>query len=220
MQINIRASFIAFLAVVVAAGWFAYDTFVPRLSSVSTTAVDSTEVPVVMPTAGGLLEIASVKVTERFNRQDPLKFGNKWLGEISLGTTISEIQVAVTYRYYIEMLKAWPITIKGKACIVHANELKPAVPVAFDSSTVQKYTKSGWARFNKSENLLLLERSMTPELAARAPRYRPLATEAGRRTVVEFVTTWLLKEQHWQRNPEYQVVVLFPGETMPKSIHP
>ena len=39
------------------------------------------------------------------------------------------------------------------------------------------------------------------------------AIDAGRQTVREFVTTWLLKEQGWKKDPAYRVDVLFPGET-------
>ncbi|MEO7547359.1 MAG: hypothetical protein ABIT82_02970, partial [Ramlibacter sp.] len=67
---------------------------------------------------------------------------------------------------------------------------------------------------NKEENLALLERSITPELEKRSelPAIRQLAIDAGRQTVREFVTTWLLKEQGWKRDPQHQVQVLFPGE--------
>jgi hypothetical protein len=83
---------------------------------------------------------------------------------------------------------------------------------------MEKYTSNGWARFNKDENLALLERSITPELGRRAndPAIRQLAIEAGRQTVREFVTTWLLKEQGWKRDPAYRVLVLFPGEPEPR----
>ena len=79
---------------------------------------------------------------------------------------------------------------------------------------MEKYTQNGWARFNKDENLDLLERSITPELQTRAnvPAIRQLAMEAGRKTVREFVTTWLLKEQGWKKDAEYRVLVLFPGD--------
>jgi hypothetical protein len=80
-------------------------------------------------------------------------------------------------------------------------------------------TGTCWARFNKDQNLAQLERSITPELKARSqnPAVRKLALEAGRKTVAEFVTTWLLKEQGWKRDPEHRVVVLFPGEDMPRK---
>ena len=108
------------------------------------------EKPVVMRTRGGLLEVATVRALERFNREDSRDFWG-----IDLGTTLME-----------------------------------------------QYTRTGWARFNKEENLEALQRSMTPTLAAR-------------KTIAEFITIWLLKETEWKRDPARKVVVLFPDEARP-----
>jgi hypothetical protein len=196
----------------VAAGWLAWQ----RLQGTHAveTSVTSTGVPVVMRSAGGLLEISTVTVFERFKREDTREFWG-----VPLGTTVSIIQAPVTYRYHIELAREWPIHLHGKTAVVRTAPVKPSLPVAFDTTRLEKYTQSGWARFNKDENLALLERSITPQLQARAqnPAVRKLALEAGRKTVAEFVTTWLLKEQGWQRDPAYRVVVLFPGEEWPRK---
>jgi hypothetical protein len=216
MQINIRVSGVALLmvAVAIAAGGFFYDRHFSKPLDKTETTVDTPEVPVVMRTPGGVLEIATVKAYERFTRSNSKQFWG-----IDLGTTISQIQVTVTYRYHIEMAKEWPMTIKGKTCIVQAGQVKSALPVAFDTTTMRKYTTNGWARFNKGENLATLERVLTPELKTRAQsnRYLQLATDAGRKTVAEFVTNWLIKEQSWKRDPEYKVLVVFPRESLPLS---
>jgi hypothetical protein len=127
--------------------------------------------------------------------------------------------VPVTYRYHIEMAKEWPIYINGKTAVVRTPDVRPSIPAAIDTSKMEKYTENGWARFNKDENLDVLERSITPELATRAnnPAIRQLAIDAGRQTVREFVTNWLLKEQGWKRDAESKVVVLFPGEHQVRS---
>ena len=70
------------------------------------------------------------------------------------------------------------------------------------TTLMEQYTRTGWARFNKEENLEALQRSMTPTLAAR-------------KTIAEFITIWLLKETEWKRDPAHQVVVLFPDEARP-----
>ena len=170
------------------------------------------ERPVVMRTKGGLLEVATVRALERFTRED---FRDFW--GIDLGTTVSQIQVPVTYRFHIEMAREWPIELRGRTAIARAPAVKPSLPVAFDPTAMEKYTRAGWARFNKEENLEALERSMTPTLAERAggEAYRGLAEDAARRTIAEFITTWLLKETDWKRDPLHKVVVLFPGEKPP-----
>ncbi len=70
------------------------------------------------------------------------------------------------------------------------------------ATLMEQYTRTGWARFNKEENLEALQRSMTPTLAAR-------------KTIAEFITIWLLKETEWKRDPAHKVVVLFPDEARP-----
>jgi hypothetical protein len=170
------------------------------------------EKPVVMRTKGGLLEVATVRALERFTREDSRDFWG-----IDLGTTVSQIQAPVTYRFHIEMAREWPIEIRGRTAIARAPAIKPSLPVAFDTTLMEKYTRAGWARFNKEENLEALERSMTPMLAERAAgeAYRGLAEDAARKTIAEFITIWLLKETDWKRDPLYKVVVLFPGEKPP-----
>jgi hypothetical protein len=163
MPINARIAGGAVLAAAVAVtGWFFYDRLIGHWSAAQSNIVAS-GVPVVMRSAGGLLEIATVTVHERFRRTDTKEFWG-----VPLGTTISLIQVPVTYRYHIEMAKEWPIHIYGKTAIVRAADVKPSLPPAIDTGKMEKYTQSGWARFNKEENLELLQRSITPELNARA----------------------------------------------------
>ena len=166
---------------------------------------------VVIPTAGGQLEISTGEVRENFTRSD-----SKVLFDfLDLGTTASEIRVDAVYRYHVGMQRAWPLRIIGTSCLVHVGAVRPTLPVAFDSATVERRTASGWARFNKAENLRELERSLTGLPAERAPLYRHQAQEAGRAVVAEFVAEWLVREQQWQRDPEHRVVVLFPGERLP-----
>jgi len=168
---------------------------------------------VVMPTAGGRLEVATVRARETFTRSDPRLLFDL----VDLGTTVSELRVDATYRFHIGMAKAWPLRIAGRTCVVHAGAVRPTTPVAFDTSTVERRTASGWARFDKAENLRALESSLTQLLAGRAPLYAPRAREAGRQVVAEFVAEWLLREQDWRRDPEHRVVVVFADEPGPAA---
>jgi hypothetical protein len=115
------------------------------------------------------------------------------------------------------MEKAWPLRIAGRTCLVMAGAVEPTLQVAFDSRTLERRTSSGWARLDKAENLRALEASLTPLLAERAPLYREQAQEAGRAVVAEFVTTWLLSEQQWRRDPDHRVVVVFDDEPGPAA---
>ena len=137
-------------------------------------------------------------------------------GLIDTGTTVSEIDVAALFRYHIDMAKEWPVQCVRGTCVVRAGVVQPTLPPAIYSDEMRKRTQSGWARFNKNENLAALEKSMTSELEKRAMTERNMraATEAGRRTVAEFVKTWMLKSALKPGEPVPKVVVLFPGETM------
>ncbi len=181
--------------------------------SASPTIVTSarTERVVVMPTAGGRLEVATVHAREAFARSDTRTL----LDLIDLGTTVSEVRVDATYRFHIGLARAWPLRIVGRTCLIRAGAVRPTLPVAFDSATLERRTASGWARFDKAENLRALESSLTPLLADRAHLYAERAREAGRAVVAEFVAEWLIREQQWRRDPELRVVVVFDDEPEP-----
>lgn len=183
----------------------------PSTSPTISTAARSERV-VVMPTVGGRLEVATVAARETLTRAN-----SKVLFDlIDLGTTVSEVRVDAVYRYHVEMARAWPLRIVGKTCLVRAGAVRPTLPVAFDTSTVERRTSSGWARFDKRENLRELESSLTALLAERAPLYGERAREAGRAVVEAFVLEWLVREQRWRRDPDHRVVVLFADEPEPR----
>lgn len=196
-------------AVVVVLVWLLW----PREKPVGRLTVATAGVPVVMHTSGGRLEVATVTATEAFKLDAPPK---SFLG-VDMGKTISNVQTKVVYRFYIEMAKEWPIKFKGTTAIVEAAEIRPTLPVAFDTATMEKQTRSGWARFDKQENLEELERRMSPKLEERAYAYKGLALESARKSVGDFVRTWLIKEGHSQQGVPYQVQVIFPGELVPST---
>lgn len=214
VQLRIGAGAVLMLAILGVGAWFLVHTHRALMAASQVhTGITLIDRPVVMRTPGGLLEVAIVRAHERFRREDTRQFWG-----IPLGTTVSEIQAIVVYRYHIELAAEWPLTIRGHEAIVRAPELRPSLPVAFDSANLEKWTRSGWARFNKDDNLTALERSLTPELEARASAelYRRLATDAARQTVREFVSRWLLREQGWTADPKHRVQVIFPGESWPR----
>jgi hypothetical protein len=209
------------LAILLLAGYFVWKSeqamawmggFIIRAPAETvTTTVGET---IVMRTAGGTLEVARIKAYERLRRTDPgLRMA--W-GLIDTGTTVSEIDVATLFRYHIDMAKEWPVQCVRGTCVVRAGRIQPTLPPAIYSDEMRKRTESGWARFNKNENLAALEKNMTNELEKRATTERNMlaATEAGRRTVAEFVKTWMLKSTLKPGETVPKVVVLFPGETM------
>ena len=121
------------------------------------------EVPVVMRTKGGLLEVAALNTQETLQKSD-----NKRLLGIPLGETTSRIDVRATYRYHIELAREWRLRVKGTTATVHAPDIKATIPVSIDTASIRKETKSGWARFDKNENLAALEKGITETLNQKA----------------------------------------------------
>ena len=212
MQMNIKLTAPAVLALagLVAGAWYWHSTQPPAPPN-DDKSIPFPEKPEVIETGGGRLLVATVRAVERFTKKDP-----KDILGVPLGTTESQVQATVTYRYHITMEKRWPVEIDGKTAIVRAPKIEATLPAAFDTATVRKYTANGWARFNKDENLETLERTITGQIQSRAvsPQYDQIVKDASRETVRAFVSTWLLSQRKWGREPEFRIVVLFPGESL------
>ncbi|ARU03747.1 hypothetical protein CCO03_02745 [Comamonas serinivorans] len=193
------------LAGLVGGAWWAVQHMPARTEQVATQ-VSTPEVPLVLRTSGGLLEVASIRATERFSRRDTQSFWG-----IHLGETVTEVTVPAVYRYQLPLARQWPVQLEGGVVTVDAPAFAPSLPVAMDTTQMQTWGRNGWARFNQAESLAALQRSLSPQLAERAqsPHYRELATEAARRTVAEYVRTWLTTSG---RGPVHEVRVRFPGE--------
>lgn len=166
---------------------------------------------VIMRTPGGLLEISRIKAYEHIKREDPKTV---FWNQLDLGTTVSEIDVPVLFRYHVELANEWPLHCDAAVCVVRAGEVKPSLPPAIYSDEIRKLTTSGWGRFNKADNLAALEANLTSTLSDRAASERNLsaAKAEGRKTISEFVQTWMTRS-----HPELQsrrLVVLFPGESL------
>lgn len=182
------------------------------------------EVPVIIRTEGGLLEVATVKALERFSRSDSREFWG-----LSLGTTVSHIQAPAYYRYQVALAKNWQVTLyDNQRLVVQAPAIRASLPVALDMAGLQSRTQNGWARMNREENLAALQQSIGPELDRRAASsaYLEMAREPARKTIEEFVRQWVVQEQTrsaglgnllLKRNPalpaSLAIDVVFPDET-------
>lgn len=160
----------------------------------------------------GKLELATATSTETFTRSDELRVFWDW---VSLGETVVEIRVPVTYRYHLRMDDPWRLQISGQTCIVHAPLIRPSLPPAIHTDRMEKRSQSGWLRFDAAEQLGELERSITPTLEVMAgdPRRMANVREECRDTVAGFVRNWLLREDHWRDDRFHSIVVMFADET-------
>ena len=175
-------------------------------------------IPQIVSTKGDILELAVSQSDETFKRTDEKRIA--W-DRIYLGTTVVEIRANVTFRYHLRLSDTWRLASRDHICFVLAPEVRPSLPPAIDTSTIERRAESGWARFDKQDRLDELEKSMTATLEQRASdaTHLQLVREACRQSVAEFVKKWLMREAHWRNDRFTAIVVVFPGEVTVGSDH-
>lgn len=167
-------------------------------------------------TNGDVLELATLDIEETVTR-----FDSKTLFDVVyLGTTESEIRAMVVYRFHLKLSDDWRLTEKNGRFVVIAPEIRPSLPPAVRTNTMEKKSEAGWLRFNAAENLEALEKSLTPVLERRAgaPSKIRNVREAARTSVAKFVQQWLIKGQKdVEQGGIREIVVLFPDEPATKD---
>lgn len=208
------------LGLVVVIGAAGYGAFIAALAGVAglfpkpappPVVVATSETPwVVMRTEGGTLEVSSINAPgEVIERTDFQKFG-----PIDLGSTTSRIRVAATYRYHIPLAPEWKVVVRDGEVIVVAPRVRPTLPVAYDSASVQRRVEAGWLRFDKDESLSAAEKLVTSELESRAgtPGAINQQREQARLTVAEFVHKWMSTHDQLKSTNPTNVRVVFADE--------
>jgi len=111
-----------------------------RHSTITKTFVAS--LPSIERSGSGRLELTTLESTERFRTEDKLQI---WWDYVSLGTTVSEISVPVTYRYHLKLDDSWSLSVSNQTCLVTAPKIRPTIPPSIDTGQMQKSTQNGWA---------------------------------------------------------------------------
>lgn len=162
-------------------------------------------------TNGDVLELATLDMEEAITR-----FDTKTLFDtIYLGTTESEIRAMVVYRYHLKLSDDWKLHVENGRCVVIAPAIRPSLPPAIRTDTVERKSEAGWMRFNAAQNLVDLEKGMTSILERRAagPSKIRHVRDAARQSVAQFVRKWALNGHKHQPEGEIQdIVVIFPDE--------
>lgn len=167
--------------------------------------------PNIKSSEAGRLELATLDSVESFRSEDNLRIiGNK----LSLGTTIAEISVPVTYRYHLNLSDSWQLSVSNQTCLVTAPRIRPTIPPSIHTGRMEKSTQNGWGRFNADEQLETLEQSLTATLVQYADDEDRvgLIRERARTTVANFVKNWLLREDQWREDRFHAVIVRFDDE--------
>jgi hypothetical protein len=173
-------------------------------------------IPQITSTQGDILELAVFRCDETFKRTDEKWTGWGW---VYLGTTVAEIRVPVSFRYHLRLSDPWRLAARDQVCMVLAPQIRPTLPPAIHTAEMERRAESGWARFDKNDQLDTLERSMTPSLEQRArdAAHLQLVREACRHSVAGFVQKWLMREGQWRSDRFTSLVVVFPDEASVSS---
>ena len=120
----------------------------------------------------------------------------------------------VTFRYHIRLNDPWRLASRSNVCLVLAPTIRPSLPRAVHLDRIERRAESGWARFDKAENLAELERALTTRLNERAVDsvHSQAVREVCRRSVGEFVKNWLMREDYWRTDRFSVITVVFPDE--------
>ncbi|WP_395745014.1 hypothetical protein [Prosthecobacter sp.] len=163
-------------------------------------------------THGDVLELATLDTEETVTKFDTKTLFNDAL---YLGTTTAEIRAMVVYRYHLKLSDEWKLTLENGRCVVVAPAIRPSLPPAIRTETMEKKAEAGWLRFNAAENMAELEKGLTSILERRAavPGKIKHVREASRLSVAKFVQNWVLKEQRQhEQGAIREIVVIFPDE--------
>ena len=198
----------ALLLVATAAAFFA-----GRWSNEGITELDSSteDMPVVIRTNGGLLEVGTVRHRRKFDlTQYHTIFGKKipFCAEAASYTATAYI----TYR--VKLAKRWDAELKDGRFLVTAPRLEPAIPVAvdhkslrdtFDDCLLAPSLNTRTALFKKMDEVL--------ERDAKSPKYKEFIRDKGARdTVREFVQKWLVSQKSYNIPANTPIDVEFADE--------
>ena len=168
--------------------------------------------PVVLGVKGGMLEVAQITGRRSFPKStDPVILGQAvtFCRERASWTA----PYRITYR--LRLGNRWTLRYRNGTLFAKVPELEPALPVAFDTIGLQKGAKeSCWFAPDMGTRERAL-RSISPELAkiAKGKKTKDFAREVARRTVVEFLRTWTMKQTDYAAvASDAPIRVIFPGE--------
>lgn len=165
--------------------------------------------PIVMHIKGGLLEVSKIIVTEHVESS----VINTVFGH-GVSKTTARVRVPAVYRYCIELAPEWKIELKNGTFLVVAPAMKPALPVAIDTTQLVSDSSGAWSMVNGQKRIDELVKTITPILATRAisQQYMDLQRNEARKAVEEYVRKWLLSQEQWKPASAYPMRVTFSDE--------
>ena len=134
-----------------------------------------------------------------------------------LGATTTHIRVPATYHYHIELAPEWKVRVRpDRSIVVVAPPVKPTLPVAIDTSQLERQAQGRWSLITGTAQLDELQKTITETLGRKAgsPSYINFQREAARQTVAEFVRKCLITQDQWKEARGSTVKVYFADESI------
>lgn len=218
-------SFLIIVLLLLLAAGSAYH-FMPELFIPETEVIEKefvAGIPDIFRARGGNLELAGFKSNETLRRKNIAKIpGTNYT--IPGTRTTSMVQVPVTYRYHLQLSDPWKIEVVNHSCIIYAPHILPTLPPAIHTDEMLKVSREGLFAWDGEEEMDSLLTSITPTISGYAakPEYINRVRNESRKTVAEFVKTWLLQRNVWGEEKIENIRVIFADESdiAPESLRP
>ena len=160
---------------------------------------------------GNILEVATGEQSVILSREDSVQILGK---VVPMVKTTSSINVPATFRYHIDLNGKWKVIADDKNRLhVTAPPLSPSLPIAFDSSKLQR-ENPGWTKYITGSNMPQLEKTITPELEKKAkdPAHIKEFQAKAKESIAKFLQTWLVRDGQWADGKIEKIIVYFPGD--------
>lgn len=134
----------------------------------------------------------------------------------SWGTTRVDARVSATFRYAVSLKEKWDVrtelTQNGAICRVVCPDIRPVLPVAFDSRSMEVKSTTTWLRLDGDERAAEITKEITPFLTKRSGERARQARDSARHAIAEFVRGWLAERGQWGDGKFQHVIIYFPDE--------
>lgn len=173
---------------------------------------DGDNMPVVIRTKGGLLEVATVVHRKAYSSEsDGTILGMRIPGCKSRRQV--SVKAFITYR--IPLAEEWEAEVRNGRFFVDAPQLQPALPVAFDTGSIKKVAQDCMIiDGEKKYDDLVARISQQLAVSAKSVQYKQIARPYARKTVKEFVRKWMTTQEEFKARSNMPIDVAFEGESM------
>ena len=153
------------------------------------------------------LQVAQLNQVEVFQRTSSLSL---FWNQVKMPEVVVSITTPVQFIYTVDMTGPWEFIINGQTLIVNTPALEFNQPSPNISATKFEVKKGSMFR-DEQQILRALQNQITPALNERAKQNTALVLETARKSIKDFVVTWM--NQKFQQDQQKLVVeVRFPGE--------